>query len=125
MAGIAFLDYISNTKEFYPKLLNRAQALYKEMNSIFQRKGVSARVQGVGCRFSILFGPASKKKPRNYREALEQDSALSNRFYLEMMKRGVFFHSMWHHGITGSHTDADIAEVLEAVEDSCNQLVRG
>jgi glutamate-1-semialdehyde 2,1-aminomutase len=124
LAGNAFIDYISNTKGFYSKLLNRAQALYKEMNSIFQRKGVRARVQGVGCRFSILFGPASERKPRNYGDASKQDSTLSNRFYLETMKRGVFFHSMWHHGISGSHTDADIAKILEAVEDSCNQLLR-
>jgi glutamate-1-semialdehyde 2,1-aminomutase len=124
MAGNAFVDHVSNKKEFYPVLLERARKLYQEMNGIFQRKGLPAAVRGLGCRFCILFGPASEKKLRSYKDAVKQDLGLSNRFFKETLNRGVFFHSMWHHGITGSHTDADIAQVLEAVEDSCGQLAR-
>lgn len=124
MAGIAFVDYVSNKQEFYPVLLQRAQKLYQEMNAIFQRKGLKAAVRGLGCRFCILFGPASEKIPRSYKDVAKQDLGLSNRFFKETLNRGVFFHSMWHHGITGAHTDADLAQVLEAVEDSCGQLAR-
>lgn len=124
MAGNAFIDYIANKKEFYPLLLERAQNLYQEMNAIFQRKGLKAAVRGLGCRFCILFGPASEKEPRSYQDVAKQDTELSNRFFKATLDRGVFFHSMWHHGITGAHTDADIGKVLEAVEDSCGQLAR-
>jgi glutamate-1-semialdehyde 2,1-aminomutase len=119
MAGNAFIDHISSTKDFYPKLLNRAAGLYKEMNGIFQRKGVPIAARGVGSRFCLLFGPASEREPRNYQDVVDQDAALANRFYRELLKRGVFFHSMWHHGITSAHTDEDVARVLEAVEDCC------
>lgn len=119
LAGNAFLDHISNTQDFYPKLLGRAAGLYRELNGIFQRKGVPIAARGVGSRFCLLFGPPSGRELRSYQDVADQDWAMANRFFREAMQRGVFFHSMWHHGITSAHTDEDIARVLQAVEDCC------
>jgi glutamate-1-semialdehyde 2,1-aminomutase len=122
MAANAFFDVIGETS-FYPDLLRRSGHLYEQINAIFNRVGLGARVQGTGARFSLLFGAASQREMVNYRDAALQDWPLAYRFFGACLDHGVYFHTMQHHGLSAAHTDADVARVLEGVEAAARDVV--
>jgi len=86
---------------------NRLERLYEEINGIMKRLGFMGHVQWEGARFSFLFGPIVKKEGliRNYRDILDNQWELLNRFYQACL----------NHGISSAHTDEEIDKVLEGI----------
>ena len=121
LAGIAFVEEITQPG-FYESLLPRAERLYRELNAIFQETGLHARVQGTGARFNILFGAAADRELVNYRDAALQDWGLGYRFFGAALEHGVYFHTMWHHGISSMHTDDDLDHILEGVRAAAREV---
>jgi glutamate-1-semialdehyde 2,1-aminomutase len=116
MAGIAFLEVIGEPG-FYESLLSRCQRLYDGLEEIIQRLGFVGRTQGLGARFSFLFGPpAAREKIRNYQDVMDNDWSLFHRFCVACLRHGVYIHTMWHHGISAAHTDEDIERILEGID---------
>src|SRR5262249_23216413 len=54
---------------FYKHIHAVADRLYGGLQALFQRHGVTARVQGLGARFGVYFG--GKEKGCNYRDAVK------------------------------------------------------
>jgi glutamate-1-semialdehyde 2,1-aminomutase len=120
-AARAFLQEVSQIG-FYDRLNALGQRLYSGMREIFRRRGVKAWVQGVGCRFGLLFG--LDLEPRNYRDTLKQDVDMMGVFNLECLKRGLYLlHWSPHHGYSSAHTMADIEEALDVIDQVAKEIV--
>jgi len=119
-AARAFLREVSKPG-FYHSLNALGERLYVGMREIFERRGVTAWVQGVGCRFGLLFGLESE--PRNYRDIARQDMDKMAAFHLACLKRGVYLHHFSpHHGYSSAHTMADIEDALEAMDQAAKEV---
>jgi glutamate-1-semialdehyde 2,1-aminomutase len=125
MAGWAFMDICGETA-FFEDLLSRSRRLYAGIDEIMQRLGVEGRVQGFGARFSFLFGPPAGREVRNYGDLTDYDWPLFHRFCTACLRHGVYLHTMWHHGLSGAHSNADIDRILEGIEAALREtLVEG
>lgn len=113
--GLAFFDVIDEGG-CYEKLLARSQRLYDGIDEIAARLGLAARVQGLGARFSLLFGPPVDREVRQYQDVIDNDWSLFHRFCTACLRHGVYLHTMWHHGISTAHTEADVDRALEGIE---------
>jgi glutamate-1-semialdehyde 2,1-aminomutase len=122
MAGIAFFDVIDEP-ECYEGLLSRSQRLYDSIEEIMQRLGFVGRVQGLGARFSFLFGPPAERKVRNYQDLMDNQWSLFYRFCRACLRYGVYVHTMWHHGISVMHTDKDIDRALEGIQAALGDVL--
>ena len=116
----AFLDEISRPN-FWPELLTRSERLYAGLRNIITKRGVKCRLQSTGARFSLLFG--LEDEPENYRVLVDhRDVAQTSRFFQMAMECGVFTWAGFHHGISSSHTDADVDAILERLDDVMRRL---
>jgi hypothetical protein len=50
---------------------------------------------------------------------------MARRFYAAAVEAGAYFHFQWHHGISSTHTMADVERALEAVEVAARRAARG
>jgi glutamate-1-semialdehyde 2,1-aminomutase len=116
----AFLDEIARPG-FWPALLGRSERLYAGLREIIARRGVKCLVQATGARFCLLFG--LETEPENYRMVVEaRDVAQNNRFVRLALEAGLFVWTGYHHGISASHTDADVDEILERFDTVIGRL---
>jgi glutamate-1-semialdehyde aminotransferase len=110
---------------FYDRIEAVAKRLYSGFNDIFTRHGLAAHAQGLGARFGIHFG---RTEPvTNYAETVGADRALAARFIRAAFDHGVYFHDYGrlvtgHHGFSAAHTEADIDEALNRVDDAVADL---
>jgi len=116
MAGNAFMDVIT-APGFYEALLPKCERLYAGIDESLNRLGIQGRVNGTGARFSILFGPIAEKQPLvNYSDTGQNDWDFAYRFYGNVLDEGVYMHTMWHHGLSGAHTDEDVDLLIERID---------
>lgn len=124
LAALATLDVI-RTPGFYDGIGARAERLYGGLSELFSRHGIPARVQGLGARFGLYFG---RTEPvRDHGDAVQSDAALAAAFIRACIAEGVYFHAygslvVGHHGISASHSEADIDEALERIDHALREL---
>jgi glutamate-1-semialdehyde 2,1-aminomutase len=119
-AARAFLQEVSSPG-FYEHLAALGERLYSGMREIFDRRGIKAWVQGIGCRFGLLFGV--DREPLNYRDVAQQNLGTAAAFHLECLKRGVYLlHISPHHGYSSAHTMDDIAETLDVMDQAAKAI---
>jgi glutamate-1-semialdehyde 2,1-aminomutase len=122
-AALAFLDEIARPG-FYPTLLATGERLYAGLRDVFARRGLPVWVQGVGCRFGLLFG--LEQAPQNYRQVAVRDQETERRFLHACVARGLYLHpGSPHHGYTASHTAGDVDEMLQVADDAARGVVAG
>jgi glutamate-1-semialdehyde 2,1-aminomutase len=122
-ASLAFLDEIA-APEFYPTLLATGERLYAGLREVFARRGLPVWVQGVGCRFGLLFGLDAA--PQNYRQAAARDRETERRFLRACVERGLYLHTgSPHHGYTAAHSAADVASMLQIADDAARAVTAG
>jgi glutamate-1-semialdehyde 2,1-aminomutase len=121
MAGNAFFDIISD-KEFYPHLLRNSETFYEELDALFKRLGIQARIQHKGARFSFYFGSVCEREISNYQDLIDNQWGLIDRFYGACLKHGIYFHTMMHHGLSSAHTEKDIDQALSGIEEALKEL---
>lgn len=119
MATSAFLDVITEP-DFYPTLLATCDHLYTGLRACLARRGVTARVQALGARFTILFGV--EEEPVSYPDVAARDVDFAHRFTIEAYRRGLWMPAVAHLGISAAHTRADIDEALGIVDDVLRAL---
>jgi glutamate-1-semialdehyde 2,1-aminomutase len=119
--GLAFFDVIGEPG-CYTNLLARSQRFYAGLDEILQRLGVAGRIQGLGARFSFLFGPPAGRTLRNYGDVVDYDWPLFHRFCLACLRHGVYLHTMWHHGLSTAHSDTDVDRALEGIEAALRDI---
>ncbi len=108
---------------FYEHLNALGERLYAGMREIFAQRDIVAWVQGIGCRFGLLFGLDAE--PRNYRDTMRQDMDKMAAFHLACLERGVYLHHFSpHHGYSIAHTMADIEETLDVMDQAAKEILR-
>jgi glutamate-1-semialdehyde 2,1-aminomutase len=127
LAALATLEELS-APGVYDRINATADAFYRDLQAIFDRAGVPARVQGMGARFGIYFGIT--KPVRTWTDAMGHDHELNRRFAAGCVARGVYFHGYTkqgppgHAGFSLAHTDADFAETLDVAEAVAKEMSR-
>jgi glutamate-1-semialdehyde 2,1-aminomutase len=105
---------------FYDHIRAVAERLYAGLGDIFKRRGIAARVQGLGARFGIYFGIADPV--RDYRDAVRHQREQMLRFIRSAIAHGVYFHdyggAACHHGFCAAMPLADTDEVLNRMDDA-------
>ena len=113
-AGLATLELLADGR-----MQKHAAALGKRMadglNAIIARNQLHACAQHTGCIFQIYFG--LETPPRNHREQSTGDSAQLKQFHLALMTQGVFFKYGAEGRISGAHSEADVDESLNRMEE--------
>lgn len=126
LAGLAFCGEITRP-EFYAELLERAERFYRGMDEVIARVGVPVQAPRHGARFGLLLG--LEREPLDYSDALEHRVDLMLTFVRESAARGVYFHDYGggpcHHGFSTAHTEADLDQVLEVMEDVLQSIKDG
>lgn len=127
LAAIATLEVLSEPG-LYDRLNTRAEAFYGDLQAIFDRHGLPARVQGLGTRFGLHMG---RREPiRTLTDALGHDHELHRRLVVGCLQRGVYFHGYTssgapgHAGFSTAHSEEDFAFTLEAIEATVAEIVR-
>jgi glutamate-1-semialdehyde 2,1-aminomutase len=126
LAALATLDELRQPG-VYERINAVGDAFYRELQAIFDRAGVPARVQGLGARFGIYFGLT--EPVRTWADAMGHDHELNRRFVQGCVERGVYFHGYTrqgppgHAGFSLAHGDDDFAETLSVVESVARELV--
>ncbi len=112
-AGAATLEVLQKNKaRLYPKINGMGEKLRCEIPKLFDGR---AKVTGRGSLFMTHFPRGENDGIKSSADAAECDSALLRRYHFEMMTRdGIFFLPGKMGAISGAHTRADIAAMLEA-----------
>jgi glutamate-1-semialdehyde 2,1-aminomutase len=120
LAALATLEELSKPG-LYAEINATGDRFYGDLQAVFDRAGVPARVQGRGARFGIFFGIT--EPVTTWSDALGHDHELNRRFVQGCLERGVYFHGFTrqgppgHAGFSTAHSPEDFAETLTAVED--------
>ena len=89
------------------------------MDRIIDELGLNMLVPHHGARFDFLLG--RKTPARRYEDTFCHDRQLMLKIYKALWERGVYFHDYGgppcHHGYCIQHTDQDIDEVLNVLEE--------
>ncbi len=103
---------------FYDHVRSVGDTLITGLTRIFERHGVSARVEGLGARFGIYFGLPGR--PRGYRDVVPHQRDRMLRFIAAAIREGVYFHdyggAACHHGFCHAMTVADAEEALQRLD---------
>ena len=109
---------------FYDHINAVARRLYGGLQELFTRRGVEARVQGLGARFGIYFGV--RDPVCNYRDAIRHHRERMLRFIAAAIRHGVYFHDYGgapcHHGFCAAMTLADVNEALGRLDDAVKEI---
>ena len=125
LAALATLEELSQPG-VYDQINATGDAFYRDLQAIFDRAGVPARVQGMGARFGIYFGIT--EPVRTWTDAMGHNHELNRRFASGCVDRGIYFHGYTkqgppgHAGFSLAHSDADFAETLNVVETVAGEM---
>jgi glutamate-1-semialdehyde 2,1-aminomutase len=111
-AGLAMLELIQ-APGFHDQLAAGTRLLADGLQSVADGEGVAFSTNRVGGMFGLFF---SAEEVQTYAQATAADTALFNRFFHGMLKRGVYLApSAFEAGFMSSaHSEQDIADTLEA-----------
>jgi len=125
LAAIATLQELRQPGVF-EDINETGERFYADLQSIFDRESVPARVQGKGARFGIYFG---RTEPvRTWTDAMNHDHDLNRRFTAACVDKGIYIHGYTkqgppgHAGFSLAHANEDFAEILNVVESVAKTL---
>jgi glutamate-1-semialdehyde 2,1-aminomutase len=115
-AGLAVLEQIQ-ARGFHDALSAKTKLLTDGLQRVADEEGIPFSTNGVGGMFGLFF---TAEKVTSYAQATAADSALFNRFFHGMLKRGVYLApSAFEAGfISSAHGEQDIADTLDAARAS-------
>jgi glutamate-1-semialdehyde 2,1-aminomutase len=111
-AAEATLDILSQD-DFYPTLLPRAERFYTDLQAVFDRSPVPARVHSIGAMFAIYLG--TREPVTTYAGIRRLDPDLRRRFFARVIDNGVYFHTDF--SVSAAHSDEVLADALQRIED--------
>jgi glutamate-1-semialdehyde 2,1-aminomutase len=119
LAANAFLK-LAEQPEFWAHFQRLEQQLYPALRDIFDRAGLPVQVQAIGNRFCLNYG--LETEPTSYRDSMKYDRALADRFTAAAQDEGVYFHSLWHSGLSAMHMAEDVDEALNRIERAAKRV---
>jgi glutamate-1-semialdehyde 2,1-aminomutase len=109
---------------FYDHIRAVGQRLFSGLQEIFTRRGIPARVQGLGARFGIYFGLT--EVVTSYDQVQRHSREQMLRFIAAAIEHGVYFHdyggAACHHGFCHAMTLGDVEEGLQRLEGAVSAL---
>jgi len=117
-AGLATLEILREPGA-YDKLFATGQTLMDALDERLKQAGIQATVSGVPPLFDIVFasGPV-----RDYRATFHQNKALSKVFNDTLRAHGIFKSDSKFY-ISLAHDEADIAQTIDAIDETIEFLV--
>jgi glutamate-1-semialdehyde 2,1-aminomutase len=118
-AGLAILELIQ-VPGFHDALSAKTQLLTGGMQSVADDASVPFSTNGIGGMFGLFF---TADKVHSFAQANAADSAMFNRFFHGMLKRGVYLApSSFEAGfISSAHSEQDIADTLQAAHEAIRE----
>ena len=118
-AGLAMLELIQ-APGFHEQLSASTRLLTDGLQSVADGEGVPFSTNRVGGMYRLFF---TAEKVSTFAQATAADTALFNRFFHGMLKRGVYLApSAFEAGFMSSaHSDQDIADTLEAARGALRE----
>lgn len=116
-AAIASLK-IMKEYNFYEELFKVSNYFFKNLQKLFDDKGIIARVPYLGCMFHIYFG--IDEPVTNYRQFKNIDWKLAKEFFKNCIKEGLYFSSDFI--VSAAHSIKDIDIALEKMEKVIKKL---
>ena len=117
-AANATLEIMSEP-EFYPRLLGNTDRFLTELQAIFDRSPVPARVQWLGCGFGIYVG--TREPVHNPADAQRLDRSMAQTYFLRCIDRGVYFHTDFT--VSAAHSTDVLDEVLNRMADAASKPI--
>ncbi len=113
--GLATLNEIG-VPGFFEGLADRTGSLLHGLKAAAQSAGVPFCGDFEGGMFGFFL---LNQLPQNYRQVMQSDGALFNRFFHGMLERGVYLApALYEAGfVSSAHTEADIAQTVSAARD--------
>ncbi|MDP7632490.1 MAG: aminotransferase class III-fold pyridoxal phosphate-dependent enzyme [Candidatus Latescibacteria bacterium] len=126
LSAQAFLEQVSEPG-FYPELLTRFDRFYAGLDEIIARRGLPVQAPRHGARFGLMMGLG--EAPVDYRDALKHRPDIMLSFIRHAAAGGVYFHDYGggpcHHGFSAAHTDEDIDQTLQVMDDAFAAVANG
>jgi glutamate-1-semialdehyde 2,1-aminomutase len=99
----------------YQRIHRLGETLINGLNELAAKSGLSVLVQGFGPVFHLAF--TKRDSIVDYRDSLEINTQRNSEFVGAMLERGIRLLSrgLWY--LSATHTEAEIQETLEAVDD--------
>ncbi len=123
LAGLEFVREIQRP-EFWQTINSLGKRLFAGLEEVAASSPVPVRFQHHGSRFGIVFG--TREPVTCYSEALVHSPEQMIQFCHETTERGVYFHDYGggpcHHGYSLAHSQQDIDEVLQVMQDSLKAM---
>jgi glutamate-1-semialdehyde 2,1-aminomutase len=118
-AGIKTLDILRTRK--YAEIEQKASRLCIAFSGMFQKKGISVRINQTGSLFTIFF---TAEDVVDYETALKSDLALFAKFFRGMFSSGINLAPAQFEAnfVSFAHSDDDIEKTLEAAEKTVKML---
>ena len=115
-AGLATLKLV-DTPEFQQRIEATTRSLVEGLAAEAKRAGVTFASQSIGSMFGITFRAAP---PRSFAEVMQCDRERFNRFFHEMLTRGVYLApSAYEAGfVSAAHGAREIGETLAAAREA-------
>ena len=118
LGGLAFFGELEKP-DFYPNLRRLEKRFHDGIDRIISESDLNMVVPHHGAQLNIQLG---RKTPAiRYQDTFCHDKSLFLRIVKDCWERGVYFHDYGggacHHGYSIQHTEADIDEVLNVMED--------
>jgi glutamate-1-semialdehyde 2,1-aminomutase len=99
---------------FYPELLGRAERFYAELQAMFDRSPLPARVQWIGAMFTVYVG--TREPVRSYADIRRLDPEPHRAFFARCIENGVYFHTDF--SVSAAHTQDVLDDVLARMEEA-------
>ncbi len=115
-AATATLGLLADTP-VHDELLARAERFFAQLQAVFDRSSLPARVQSVGSMFTIYVG--TREPVRSYADMNALDRDLARRFFTRCIDAGMYFHTDFC--ISAAHDDAILDDVLGRMEAIASQ----
>jgi glutamate-1-semialdehyde 2,1-aminomutase len=119
-AGLATLKLVQE-KDFQQKIEATTRALVEGLAAEARKAKIPFSAQSIGSMFGLYFRDAP---PRNFAEVMQCDRDRFNRFFHEMLKRGVYLApSAYEAGfVSAAHGRAEIDETLAAAREAFSMV---
>jgi glutamate-1-semialdehyde 2,1-aminomutase len=118
-AGLAMLELVQ-APGFHEALAARTRLLCDGLQAIADGEGIPFSTNRVGGMFGLFFAAGTVT---SYVQATAADTALFNRFFHGMLKRGVYLApSAFEAGfVSSAHSERDIADTLQAAREAMRE----
>ncbi len=122
-AGLAMLDLVQ-APDFHAELDRRTRLLTDSLQAAADEAGVAMTINRVCGMFGLFF---TSEKVETYAQATACDTALFNRFFHGMLRRGVYLApSAFEAGFVSiAHTEQVIADTFAAARDALHEAKAG